>query len=500
MLIFVANFLFAQVALANSVTPFTAQMMVGGDETPPSVPSPFGATAVTSDQIDLVWGASTDDTALSGYRVFRDAVQIATTTLTTFSDTGLTADTAYTYHVDAFDIFYNYSTSSDFATATTLVEVITPPPATTTPSTDSSGGFATALSINSLIVTPAQFATMFQWTTNLPTRYVIRWGRTDSYELGSVHGGQYLFDHTTVITDLEIATRYFYELEAIVGINGQKAIKRGEFTTSGTIPDQAIPNVLGLQAGIENDSVRLWWNNPSWTEFQKVRIVRSHLFYPQNATDGMVLYDGTDEGYFDEDVFLDRDTWYYAIFVYDKNGRTSSGATVMVSKDGGVLVPPEGSSDEVDLFAMNVALSQGKTTSYLHDPDPFLALEPLFVSIPVTAVPRHLKSIIVTVTHPSRQNQSSSYLLKINPAGTAYETLLPPALEAGQSRLTVTLYNYELATVRTVSNIIIFEIDPRVLPLPDWLKALFPHLLWICFLLLVLILILSRWWREKKVK
>lgn len=489
LVIFVAQFLLAPIVSA-SITPFTAHMLVDGDVEPPTIPAPIGATAVAEDQIDLVWGASTDNTTLLGYRVFRDGLQIATTTLTTFSDSGLMPQTTYTYFIDAFDAFYNYSSSSDSVTATTLEQYTQTPSTPATP-----GGSSQIINISSIVIIPEQFSARLEWTTNIPTSYIIRWGRTDSYEQGTVHGGQFQFEHTTVITDLELATRYFYEIESLGGMYVKRVITRGEFTTSGTIPDQAVANVLGLRAEVENDSVRLTWRNPAWDGFSHIRIVRSHLFYPQNATDGMVLYEGNRESYYDNDVFEKGLTWYYAIFVYDKNGRISSGATAMVNKDISQEVPVTPDFlGEVDLFAMNVALSQGSTTSYLHDPAPFSALEPLFVSIPITAVPRHLKSIIVNVTHPSRQNESSSYLLKINPDGNAYETLLPPALEAGQSRLTVTLYNYELATVRTVSNMIEFKMESRLPPLPAWMVALAPYWLLIIFLLFVLVLILSRWW------
>jgi chitodextrinase len=492
---FITQFISIPTAFASTLHPFTAHMMVGGDDTPPTVPAPFGATAVSHNQIDLVWGASTDDTALAGYRVFRDAVQIATTTLTTFSDIGLNPDTAYTYNVDAFDIFFNYSSSSDFATATTLVEVVPPAPATSTPSV-TQGPASVILNIDSVVVFPQQFSARLEWVTNVPTTYVVRWGRTDSYELGSVYGGQFLFEHSTIITDLEIATRYFYEIEAVQGM-GVRRVFRGEFITSGTIPAAAVANVLGLRAIVQDDSVLLKWRNPNWPDFSHVRIVRSHLFYPQNVTDGKVVYEGVGESYYDKDAFLERSRWYYAIFVYDKNGRISSGATVMVLKEGGEIFDQEIGDREfttVDLLAMDVALSQGKTTSYLHDPAVFSPLEPLFVSIPLSAVPKHLKSIIVTITHPSRHNESSSYLLKINPEGTAYETLIPPTLEAGQSRLTVRLYNYELATVRTVSNSISFAMESRLPPLPWWIKALIPNALLLGLLLIALTLILTRWW------
>lgn len=72
------------------------------DLTPPSVPSGLQATAISATQIDLTWNASTDpETGVANYRVFRDNVLIAQPTGTSFSDTGLTPETTYSYEVSA---------------------------------------------------------------------------------------------------------------------------------------------------------------------------------------------------------------------------------------------------------------------------------------------------------------------------------------------------------------------------------------------------------------
>lgn len=90
------------------------------DTTAPSVPSGLSATPVSSLQINLSWGASTDNVGVTGYRVYRGGVQIGTVTGTNYQSTGLSAFTAYTYAVAAYDAAGNASTKSATVTASTL--------------------------------------------------------------------------------------------------------------------------------------------------------------------------------------------------------------------------------------------------------------------------------------------------------------------------------------------------------------------------------------------
>src|SRR5262249_54309225 len=88
----------------------------------PSAPSNLTATAKSSTQIDLSWGASSDAAGVTGYRVERcqgdscsTFTQIAAPTTTSYSDTGLTPTTSYSYRVRAIDSagqFGPYSTIS----------------------------------------------------------------------------------------------------------------------------------------------------------------------------------------------------------------------------------------------------------------------------------------------------------------------------------------------------------------------------------------------------
>jgi len=100
------------------------------DATAPSVPIGLSATGASTSQIDLSWTASTDNVGVTGYQIFRGGSQISTATATTYSDTGLTASTTYTYSVRAMDAAGNLSAPSASVSASTLA-----PPDTTAPTT-----------------------------------------------------------------------------------------------------------------------------------------------------------------------------------------------------------------------------------------------------------------------------------------------------------------------------------------------------------------------------
>lgn len=91
----------------------------GGDTTPPSVPANLAVTGTTSSSASLSWSASTDNVGVAGYRVYRGGVQVGTTAGTSFTDTGLSASTQYSYTVAAYDAAGNVSAQSSPATATT---------------------------------------------------------------------------------------------------------------------------------------------------------------------------------------------------------------------------------------------------------------------------------------------------------------------------------------------------------------------------------------------
>ncbi|SER31108.1 chitinase family 18 [Streptomyces sp. yr375] len=75
---------------------------VPGDAAP-SAPGTPTASGVTDTSVKLTWSAATDDHGIKNYDVLRDGAKVATVTTTSYTDTGLTAGTDYSYAVQARD-------------------------------------------------------------------------------------------------------------------------------------------------------------------------------------------------------------------------------------------------------------------------------------------------------------------------------------------------------------------------------------------------------------
>jgi hypothetical protein len=104
---------------ANSLT-------LPADITPPTAPSSPTTSAPSGTQITLSWPAATDNVGVTGYQVERCQgvgctafAPLATTTTTSYGDTGLTPGTSYSYRVRALDATGNLSPYSSITTATT---------------------------------------------------------------------------------------------------------------------------------------------------------------------------------------------------------------------------------------------------------------------------------------------------------------------------------------------------------------------------------------------
>ncbi|MFC3843988.1 chondroitinase-B domain-containing protein [Paenibacillus sp. GCM10012304] len=89
------------------------------DTQAPTVPTGLSASAVSSAQINLTWTASTDNVGVTGYDVFRDGSLIGSTATTSYSDSGLSASTTYSYTIKAKDAANNLSQASSPVSATT---------------------------------------------------------------------------------------------------------------------------------------------------------------------------------------------------------------------------------------------------------------------------------------------------------------------------------------------------------------------------------------------
>lgn len=95
------------------------------DTVAPTAPANLTAAATTSSSTNLSWTAATDNVAVTGYSIYNGATLVTTVTGLTYSVTGLSASTAYTFTVKAKDAAGNLSVASNAVAVTTSASTIT---------------------------------------------------------------------------------------------------------------------------------------------------------------------------------------------------------------------------------------------------------------------------------------------------------------------------------------------------------------------------------------
>lgn len=480
-------------ALAQTDTSSFYVRVFGGEDTEaPTTPVLSSVTATASTQVDVAWTTATDNFLVSGYVVYRDGLPLATTTLTSYSDTGVVASTTYSYFVTAFDPSFNYSSSSNSLATTTPNPPVTPPQ-----TGDPDGGTSARVVLDDLTIVPDITFAKLSLETARPARFEIRWGRTDSYELGYTVTDSYVRSYATTLTGLQPGTRYQYEVIGYTPLGTATTLQRGNFSTLSRDDVLAPANVSQLQAIAQGSDVLLTYKPPV-EDYSYIRVVRSHLRFPTYLDDGVVVYQGKDTNITDRDALKEYSPAYYTVFVIDAAGNVSSGAVARVYyleqeavpdsepaqppiHNGGTQngqVPPSASTSpalpvgtrmpglaEIFLQQDNDLQSFAAQTIVLDADRPFV------ISIPKDAISINLKTIIVSLTDPADSRQSYSFILRLNNDGTAYEAVLSALNREGQSRFVVDIYDYESLVVATYQKTITFgKVENELTPVfPDLL-------------------------------
>jgi hypothetical protein len=490
---------------------FTVRLQYGEDTTPPSVPDPVVVTPVAPTQIDVTWGASVDaDTAVAGYQLFRDSVQIATTSLLSYSDIGLTPSTTYAYSVTAFDIFGNFSAQSA-PVATTTPDLPPPPPvATSTPSQPSTGS-EIRFRVNDFTVTPSTNGARLSWRTNIAATFTLRYGASSAYDDGIIQSNRYATNQETVISSLEAGTTYYYELYATDSFGREHVVRKGTFTTLAGADTAPPPNVGNFIADAIGGDVLLSWQNPVVSDFAYVRVIRNHLFYPVDVADGFVVYEGPAASFTDAGALAVYSRQFYTIFAYDTSGNFSSGAIAVAVRASGEVIdggpdlpqPPTEPAGEggglTPVQFLDIIIEQdGKRVV---PSDGLITIDTtgaFTLKVPYERFPQNLKVITVTLSHPDNPRNVFSFLLRADETFSYYTATIDTIAEPGVYGLSMTVFDVTAEALTTVSGNLRVEVGDEVVHIPVSLMSNTMKV-FLLFILFILILVLIHWQRRRRV-
>jgi chitodextrinase len=362
------------------------------DLTPPAAPT--GVTATPGDgQVSLAWTANSEPD-LATYRVLRDGVEIATVTGTSYVDSAVTNDVAYTYTVVAVDTHGNRSPASAARTATPTD--LTPPAAPT--------GLAASADDRQVSLSWAANA-----EPDLATYRVLR----DGVEIATVTGTSY------VDTGVANGTTYSYRVVAVDG-HGNRSAPSSAVTARpvDAIPPAAPPAPTATAGEFQ---VSLSWPANTEPDLATYRVLRDGVEIATVAGTSFV------------DTGLTAGTTYaYTLVAVDTSGNRSaaSAAAAATPVDGPPAAPGGVSAIPGD---------QGVTVRWTASPEPDVVEYRVLAEDGSTAATATPPATSVTVTGLTNGTTYRFTVVAVDTAGhvsaassVATVTPAPPATVPGQ--------------------------------------------------------------------
>lgn len=244
------------------------------DSEPPSTPEDAVAIPISSSRIDVAWNASTDNVGVSGYRIRRNGVVIAETPITSYQDSGLAAETLYTYTVEAYDAAGNTSAESAEVSATTFPQDLTPPTIFDVQTTDNTA--------NSVLVV---------WSTDEEGDSAVEYGVTTNYG-NVISDSQPQTEHAVFLANLSSNTLYHYRVTSKDNAGNSAASGDYVFQTLGdeTPPITTVNPQAGTFAGIVtvtmgvNESATIYYTLDGTTPTKNSLVYTTPLTFIKDTT------------------------------------------------------------------------------------------------------------------------------------------------------------------------------------------------------------------------
>jgi len=191
----------------------------------PDTPTNLTATP-GSQQVSLSWTASS---GASYYNIYRQSGSLypflASTTATTYTDTGLINLTTYYYKVSAVSSGEQESAATDAVSATPVA-----PTGGGTGGAASSAGDTTAPVISQITVVPNDTSATISWQTNEASISWLLYGTSTAYG-SEIKTATSVTSHSLVLSNLSASTTYHYQIKAQDSAGNISAYTDQTFTT-----------------------------------------------------------------------------------------------------------------------------------------------------------------------------------------------------------------------------------------------------------------------------
>lgn len=285
-----------------------------GDTQAPTAPTNVQANAVSQTEVDLSWTASTDNTAVTGYTVYRSdstaGVKVGPTT--SYIDGNVKAGTTYNYQLEAFDAAGNKSAKSAAVSVTTPAPTPNPTPSDTTAPTVTITAPTNGSTVSGSVAVSAN-ATDNVGVAKVEFRVD---GALKSTDTSSPYG--FIWDTTSLVGSHTLEAR-------AVDAAGNASIASVTVTTNTTPPPST---TLGAPANltakvISGTQINLYWNTaPTY----RVDIYR----------DGVKVGSTSSDSKYGDTYKLQPGTSYkYYVIARDEAGNVSAHSATVTAKTSG---------------------------------------------------------------------------------------------------------------------------------------------------------------------
>jgi chitodextrinase len=267
-------------ATTNTVAPLTTN-----DTAAPSIPGNVAATAISSNQINLTWTASTDNVGVYAYKLtaYRNNTLSGVFTVTdiNYSHTNLVANSRYCYQVFAYDAAGNNSEQ-------------TPQVCANTPSAADTQAPTAPTSLNASVISSSQVNLAWAGSTD---NVGVQGYKLTAYRSG-VLSGVYTVNGTNYShTGLASATQYCYQVFAY-DASGNNSDQTSQVcaTTQSAAPaadttPPSVPTGLSISAGANHEFSIFWSRSTDNIAVKGYKIFRDGLLIASTNSDIPSYYD-----------------------------------------------------------------------------------------------------------------------------------------------------------------------------------------------------------------